>query len=445
MKTDFSNLDPENTCFVISPIGEKDTETRNRSDRVFRHIIEPAAQQNNLVAIRSDQITTPGGMITQQVIQHIMEDRIVVADLTDHNANVFYELALRHAFRKPVVQLIQSTQKIPFDVHGTRTVQYLLDLDNAHEAKQEVTDQITTALATDFDVQSPVTIAASLAELAKNSPPAGQVLLRTILDQIEQLNNTISDLSELVFKPEDLKDAIPPKISDSIEDILRKYAEEIDLIKSVRYAGINGIMKRRANALKAFGRAIDEETQGITVIGSSLKGLLQKDEYKEIAEKLRFKTDRGLVPVKFLLTHPIVADFRAKQENRALTEIGMEILLTLENLKDWNRKYCEVRLYLGTPTCFGIKTTNKMLINPYPYQSVSFDSPCLLLSYSDEGGIERPGYFFDEFNSRHFGAWDTDLAVQITDYDRAISYFRSQLSDYASNVEKLLTLGKKTG
>ena len=59
-----------------------------------------------------------------------------------------------------------------------------------------------------------------------------------------------------------------------------------------------------------------------------------------------------------------------------------------------------VRLYLGTPTCFAIKTTRQMLINPYPYISVSFDSPCLHVEYSITSGVDRPGYFFDEFNSR---------------------------------------------
>ena len=40
-------------------------------------------------------------MITSQVLQHVTEDALVVADLTGRNPNVFYELALRHAIRKP--------------------------------------------------------------------------------------------------------------------------------------------------------------------------------------------------------------------------------------------------------------------------------------------------------------------------------------------------------
>ena len=93
--------------------------------------------------------------------------------------------------------------------------------------------------------------------------------------------------------------------------------------------------------------------------------------------------------IKYLLTHPIVADLRASQENRRPTEIGLEILRSLEVLKSWGTDCANVRLYLGTPTCFAIKTTRQMLLNPYPYVSVSFDSPCLTLEYSPDGGADR--------------------------------------------------------
>jgi hypothetical protein len=440
LMTDIDSLQPEEICFVISPIGEPTSNTRTLSDQVLKHIIDPAAAENDLVAVRSDLISTPG-LITSQVIRHILNDKMVVADLTDHNANVFYELGLRHAFRKPVVQLISSDQRPPFDVHGYRVVPYSLDLDGAAEARSRVSRQIRSALLPNSEVESPVTIAAQIQELTRTPVPENQFLLKTLSDQIDSMNKTLLDMTKLVCRPEDLKETIPPLIKDHLEDILRRYAEEIELLKSVRYAGINGIFKRREMGLNAFAGAIDEESSAIWVVGSSLKGLLQKDEYKYIAEKLRFKTDNRLVHVRFLLTHPIVADFRASQENRGLTEIGMEIINSLERLSEWNREFCSVKLYLGTPTCFAMKTTRQMLINPYPYISVSYDSPCFIVGYSSDMS-ERPSYFFDEFGSRHFGAWDTDLSIEVKDFGRTINQCRSMLSDYATDVGKILSLGK---
>lgn len=434
MQKDLDSVKPEETCFVISPIGLPNSAVRKRSDIVFHNIISPAAQENGLVAIRADQISTPGN-ITTQVIRHILHDKLVVADLTDRNANVFYEYALRHAFRKPVVQLLIADQEPPFNLLGIRTIDYSLDLEGGTRARQDVSKQIANVLKPGFKVDSPVTTAAQIEELTRGPQDINQVILTTIQEQFEHLNKRVSEIPNL-------KELIPPAVRDHTQDILRSYAEEIDLLKAVKYAGVVGIHKRREMALKNFSRAIDEESKEIMVVGSSLKGLLQRDEYGEIAEKLRFKADRGLVHVKFLLTHPIVADFRAGQENRRPTEIGLEIIQTLNILKEWNNEYRHVRLYLGTPTCFAIKTSNKMLINPYPYVAVSYDSPCLLLEYSPEGGTERPSYFFEEFNKGHFEAWDSSLSVHVKNYDAAIEYFHRSLGDYAKSVESILDLGK---
>src|ERR1019366_5516301 len=116
--------------------------------------------------------------------------------------------------------------------------------------------------------------------------------------------------SGLLCRPQELREFIPTLVQDRTKEILEAYAGEIELLKAVRMAGVFDIHKRRQMAMRSFARAIDEEKTDIMVIGSSLKGLLQKDEYKEVAEKLRFKMGHK-VDVRFMLTHPIVADFRA--------------------------------------------------------------------------------------------------------------------------------------
>jgi hypothetical protein len=61
------------TCFVISPIGTEGSEVRRRADQILRHVVGPAADAAGFLAIRADQISEPG-LITTQVIQHIVED-----------------------------------------------------------------------------------------------------------------------------------------------------------------------------------------------------------------------------------------------------------------------------------------------------------------------------------------------------------------------------------
>lgn len=456
----------EDTCFVISPIGKSHTKTRTDSDKVFKHIISPAAIANGLTPLRSDMISAPG-VITTDIISQLLNARMVIADLTDHNANVFYELAIRHAFHKPVTQLMLSGQQLPFDVAGMRTIFYTLDLDGAASAQEELKSQIQNAISDGFVPRSPISETALKEQLTKGADLEADSVTQAILEEIAGLNRQVSDLAHNVIpelnrnaKPvtdqlEQLLSAVnhlghtPPgqKASHSVQveqiaRLLESYSREIDLISSARQAGVVGIFKKRENAMATFASAISEEQREIMVIGSSLKGLLQKGEFRDIGTALKRKVDNEEVTVKFLLTHPIVADFRAKQENRAFTAIGEEIVKTLEELKEWKREYCKVRMYVGTPTCFAIKTSQRMLINPYPYVATSYESPCLVLERSQEVTLDRQGYFFDVFNERHFGAWETDLSVEITDFQKVIDDCKQALQAWSLAAEQVLAKGK---
>ena len=99
-------------CFVISPIGERGSPTRIRSDKVLNQIIRPAVKECGYKVFRADEIDQPG-LITSQVVRHIIEDSLIVADLTERNANVFYELGICHALGKPLVQVDRTGRANP--------------------------------------------------------------------------------------------------------------------------------------------------------------------------------------------------------------------------------------------------------------------------------------------------------------------------------------------
>lgn len=128
-------------CFFISPIDQPDSEIRKNADLVLEYIVRPAAEDAGYVAIRGDEIDKPG-LITTQVLQAVMDSPLVIADLTHSNPNVFYELAVRHATRKPTISIIRMDEKIPFDVANSRTVFYGTDMESGSKAKQEITKQI---------------------------------------------------------------------------------------------------------------------------------------------------------------------------------------------------------------------------------------------------------------------------------------------------------------
>ena len=182
-------------CFVISPIGEDASETRKRADLVLKHIIKPAALDAGYLAERADEIDKPG-LITSQVIQRVVSDPLVIADLTEMNPNVFYELALRHAFRKPLVQIIQKGERIPFDVAGTRTIHVdHRDLDSVASAKDEIIKQIKSLEKDPEDIESPISVSLDLQHLRQSDNPEDRSLAE-ILSELSEMRLALSKISE---------------------------------------------------------------------------------------------------------------------------------------------------------------------------------------------------------------------------------------------------------
>jgi len=150
----------DKVCFYIAPIGESESEQRKHSDLFLGSIIEPALEEFGLKVVRADQIGKPG-MITKQVIEYILKARLVIADLSFHNPNVFYELSLRHACCLPTVHVIRSCEKIPFDLEQFRTIQidvssiYAL-VPNLQTHKAEIASQVRAVLKDPDSADNPI-------------------------------------------------------------------------------------------------------------------------------------------------------------------------------------------------------------------------------------------------------------------------------------------------
>ena len=182
-------------CFVIAPIGKDGSDVRIRSDQVLKHIISPAARECAYEAVRADQISEPG-LITSQVIQHVVDDPLVIADLTGWNPNVFYELALRHAVKKPVVQIIHAAEAIPFDVAASRTIHVdHHDLDSAARAKEEIVRQIRSVEKNPTDVDTPISVAIELQSLRQSENPLEKSNAE-ILTMLTEVRSTLSDIRD---------------------------------------------------------------------------------------------------------------------------------------------------------------------------------------------------------------------------------------------------------
>jgi tetratricopeptide (TPR) repeat protein len=116
-------------CFVLMPFGKKASPSGSvvDFDSVYSKLIAPAIGDADLEPLRADEETV-GGIIHKPMFERLILCPYAVADLTLANANVFYELGIRHAFRPwSTVPLIAEENRLPFDVQMLRTVHYKLD------------------------------------------------------------------------------------------------------------------------------------------------------------------------------------------------------------------------------------------------------------------------------------------------------------------------------
>lgn len=216
--------DLDKVCFVIAPIGEPDSEDRKRSDQILKYVIKPIVSEFGFKPIRADAISKPG-LITSQIIDHILNSGLVIADLTDHNPNVFYELALRHTIKKPFIQIIKEKQKIPFDVAGMRTI-FLNhnDLDSVDLAKNDLREQIKTIIESgEESTVSPISYAIDLNSLFKTGKPED----RSLADILSGLSELKSLLSSIVSRDNSIELNTIYKIWNS-KPSLRSYPAYVD-------------------------------------------------------------------------------------------------------------------------------------------------------------------------------------------------------------------------
>jgi len=123
-----------------------------------------------------------------------MDDSLVIADLTGSNANVFYELGVRHAFRKPVVQIIDAEQPIPFDVAHSRTIKFKYPgFKSAEKAREEIEQQIKAVEEDPNEVDNPITQAVELQSLRQSGNP----LEKSAADIMAMLQDLKTGLNEI--------------------------------------------------------------------------------------------------------------------------------------------------------------------------------------------------------------------------------------------------------
>lgn len=121
-------------CLVLMPFAED-------RKKYYVHAIRPAAEAAGFDCHRADD-NFENGAIVAQIIQDIFNDDVIVADISDQNPNVLYELGIAHAVGNKTIIICEAGQDIPFNLNAYRVIFY----EKTFEGGVELRDQLETIL-----------------------------------------------------------------------------------------------------------------------------------------------------------------------------------------------------------------------------------------------------------------------------------------------------------
>ncbi|HYP53765.1 MAG TPA: hypothetical protein VEQ42_09515, partial [Pyrinomonadaceae bacterium] len=228
-------------CFVVMPYGEP-------FDGYYAEVYAPAVRGVGLEPVRADSLFRSSSIL-EDIWRLTRDAKVLLADMSTRNPNVFYELGLAHAIARPVVLVASSIEDVPFDLRGLRVLIY--NKDDAFWGKK-LSDAIQKAL------------------------------LETLKDLRSAVPPTFMESAPPTHVPRE--DAITLELR-KLQDTVR--AMQASLPQATKESPVQAVLSRPAlQRVKAldhlYSRAPIIITEGLGIISSVEKGYR-----KEAAEKLR--------------------------------------------------------------------------------------------------------------------------------------------------------------
>ena len=189
-------------AFIIMQVAAKDSPERKRADEIYNFIVVPAVKDAGLEPYRADLDLSPGA-ITPKMLLELLSARVVIADLTGRNPNVFYELGITHSFARPLISIADSSDSLPFDAKDERVIElgeYVasgLTYAQGEQAKSSLQESLKIVLADDYSPPSP------LREVAANRS----------VDQLAPENPIAAEMAQFRETLEDIRKSVAPRVS----------------------------------------------------------------------------------------------------------------------------------------------------------------------------------------------------------------------------------------
>ncbi|MGD1890809.1 MAG: TRAFs-binding domain-containing protein [Cyclobacteriaceae bacterium] len=276
-------------CFTVMPYGTKKDADGNEVDfnLVYQDFIKPAIEAADMEPIRADEETV-NGIIHKPMYERLILSDYVVADLTTANANVFYELGIRHAVKPfTTITIFEKDAKLPFDVNYLRTIPYSYDYDqagnlpNLEKDKESLTQQLTNT-RTDRTTDSPVFQLVDGMTFQNSVAHEKTDIFRDRVKYNEELKNKLNQARKTEGSKSEKTNAV-----DAIVNTLKLENEEagvlVDIMLSYRALG-------DYDKMVAFVEAMPVHVQQTVMVqeqkGFALNRLKRRDEAIAVLERV---------------------------------------------------------------------------------------------------------------------------------------------------------------
>jgi hypothetical protein len=213
-------------AFVIQQVGANDSPERRRADEIYKYIIVPAVKGAGLEPYRADLDLSPGA-VTSKMLSELLVARVVIADLTGRNPNVFYELGITHSFARPLISIADSASSLPFDAKDERVIELGeypvsgLAYAQGEKAKTALEESLSIVLSDKYSPPSPLRKVAtnhSVDELAPEDPIAAE---------LAQMRETLGEIRKAVTASTKTSPAVQTSI-DALRAVIKRNMKYLD-------------------------------------------------------------------------------------------------------------------------------------------------------------------------------------------------------------------------
>ena len=282
------------TAFVIMPFGQD-------FDEIYEHFLVSVLTESGFAVRRADNLQNAQNII-KDIVNGIAKSDLIVADLTDSNPNVYYELGLAHALNKPVILLTQELDSLPFDLKSYRVVSYTTHFTDTKRASRELASMAAGLVSGETEFGSPISdflrqsvniISPRQTENLGEDEPGLLDHLAAMEEGWEQISQSITEIGSELEEYNSTTRSTTAKMKDLGENPNKTAARTIRTL------------------VMGFAQRISDKAQSLS---------LQNDKYSDVLERIRI---------------PLEAIMRAQDphtdEERARLKKSLSELDNLEN------------------------------------------------------------------------------------------------------------------